>query len=186
MEWTLNYRRANPCGNRRPSIESEASVLLDTNVVSELMREKPNPSVANWLLTYHKRNLYFPAIGEAELRLGAATAPPGRRRSKLLADIEEILPITFERRILPFDSKAAHAFAGIGSQCREAGRPISTSDCQIAAIAQSHGLKLATRNVRDFEGAGIAVVNPWLLARRIRFLNSSFKARNTTGDGDLP
>ncbi|MXY89030.1 MAG: type II toxin-antitoxin system VapC family toxin [Gammaproteobacteria bacterium] len=165
MEWTLNYRRANRCGTRRPSIDFEASILLDTNVVSELMREEPNKSVANWFLTHPKRNLYFSAIGEAELRLGAAIIPPGRRRSRLFADIENTLPITFKRRILPFDSKAAQAFADIGSLCRNAGRPISTSDCQIAAIAKSRGLRLATRNVRDFEGTGITLVDPWLESR---------------------
>ncbi|MCY3565048.1 MAG: type II toxin-antitoxin system VapC family toxin [Gammaproteobacteria bacterium] len=139
--------------------------MLDTNVVSELMREEPNKSVANWFLTHPKRNLYFSAIGEAELRLGAAIIPPGRRRSRLFADIENTLPITFKRRILPFDSKAAQAFADIGSLCRNAGRPISTSDCQIAAIAKSRGLRLATRNVRDFEGTGITLVDPWLESR---------------------
>lgn len=165
MEWTLNYRRANPCGTRRPSIESEASVLLDTNVVSELMREQPNSSIVDWVYAHPNRNLYFSAVGEAELRFGAAITPAGRRRSKLHSEIEKMLSVFFQHRVLPFDSKAAQAYADISSQCRNAGRPISTSDCQIAAIAQSHGLKLATRNVRDFEGAGIAVVDPWLVSR---------------------
>lgn len=165
MEWTLNSRRANPCGTRRPSIEPEGSILLDTNVVSELMRDEPNATVANWVLTHPNRNLYFSAISEAELRIGAAVKPPGRRRSKLYSEIDRMMSIFFRNRVLPFDSKAAQAYADIGSQRRNAGRPISTSDCQIAAIAQSRGLKLATRNVRDFESTGISLIDPWLASR---------------------
>lgn len=136
-------------------------IVLDTNVVSELMRKAPGPAVVAWALGYATEDLFFSAIGEAELRYGAAIAPPGRRRDTLLSDIEATLREAFENRILPFDSGAARAYAEIVSTRRAAGRPASQSDSQIAAIARSRGMAVATRNVRDFEGTGVAIVDPW-------------------------
>ncbi|MDE0409046.1 MAG: type II toxin-antitoxin system VapC family toxin [Alphaproteobacteria bacterium] len=136
-------------------------IVLDTNVVSELMRKAPNPAVETWAWGYAAEDLFFSAIGEAELRYGAAIAPPGRRRDTLLSDIEATLLEAFGNRVLPFDSGAARAYAEIVAARRAAGRPVSQSDSQIAAIARSRGMAVATRNVRDFEGAGVAVVDPW-------------------------
>ena len=136
-------------------------ILLDTNVVSELMRKAPNPAVETWAWRYAAEDLFFSAIGEAELRYGAAIAPPGRRRDTLLSEIEATLLEAFGNRVLPFDSGAARAYAEIVASRRAAGRPVSQSDSQIAAIARSRGMAVATRNVRDFEGAGVAVVDPW-------------------------
>ena len=136
-------------------------IVLDTNVVSELMRKAPDPAVEAWAWGYAAEDLFFSAIGEAELRYGAAIAPQGRRRETLLSDIEATLREAFENRILPFDSDAARAYAEIVAARRAAGRPVSQLDSQIAAIARSRGMAVATRNVRDFEGAGIAIVDPW-------------------------
>ena len=157
----MSYRRANRRGSRQTSIESGKSILLDTNVVSELIRKSPNPTVVAWTFNHSRRDLYFSAVGEAELRFGAAIIPPGRRRTKLISDIEKMLNATFGNRSLPFDSEAACIYADLAAFRRFAGRPIATADCQTAAIAQSHGMKLATRNSRDFGGMGIDVIDPW-------------------------
>ena len=136
-------------------------IVLDTNVVSELMRRSPDPTVEAWAEGYALEDLFFSAVGEAELRYGAAIMPAGQRRVTLVADIEAMLRASFESRILPFDSAAARAYAEIAAARRAAGRPISHADNQIAAIAYSRGMAVATRNIRDFEDMGIALINPW-------------------------
>ena len=87
--------------------------------------------------------------------------PTGRRRDRLASEIEAMIREDFEGRLLPFDSEAARAYAELASARRAAGRPISIADCQIAAIARSRGMAVATRNVRDFTDMGVAVINPW-------------------------
>ena len=139
-------------------------IVLDTNVVSELMRRSPDPAVETWAARYALEDLFFSAVGEAELRYGAAIMPAGRRRETLVSDIESMLRASFENRILPFDSAAARAYAEIAAARRAIGRPISQPDGQIAAIAHSRGMAVATRNIRDFEGMGIALINPWVNA----------------------
>lgn len=136
-------------------------LLLDTNVVSELMRSSPSKAVLNWATDHSEDRVYFSSIGEAELRYGAAILPIGRRRATLMADIERMLSNTFPNRILPFDSDAARAYANLVAKCRKVGRSISQMDCQIAAIAHAGDLIVATRNVRDFEGLDVEIVNPW-------------------------
>ena len=105
--------------------------------------------------------LYLSAVGEAQLRRGAAILPPGQRRDLLVTQIEAMINEDFSGRVLPFDSAAARAFAAIDGDRRGAGRPITFADCQIAATARAHGATLATRNVTDFEGCGVEVINPW-------------------------
>ena len=139
-------------------------IVLDTNVVSELMRRAPDPAVETWAAGYALEDLFFSAVGEAELRYGAAIMPAGRRRETLASDIETMLRAAFESRILPFDSAAARAYAAIAAARRAAGRPVSHPDGQIAAIAHSRGMTVATRNIRDFDAMGIALVNPWVSA----------------------
>ena len=140
------------------------TVLLDTNVVSELMRRTPDPAVAMWAAGQPLESLFFSAVGEAELRYGAAVLPAGQRRETLVSDIERMLDEAFENRVLPFDSSAARAYADIAAMRRSAGRPVAPADCQIAAIASSRRMAVATRNVRDFEDADIEVVDPWAAA----------------------
>ena len=136
-------------------------ILLDTNIVSELLRKTPEPKVEAWLAAQEGSDVYLSAVTEAELRLGVAVMPAGRRRTALASMMDGILQEDFRAHILPFDSAAACAYAAIASDRRAAGRPISQFDCQIAAIARSNGAAVATRNVRDFEGCGIAVIDPW-------------------------
>ena len=135
--------------------------LLDTNVVSELMRTSPDPAVEAWIAGHPVKDLFFSAIGESELRYGAAIMPAGRRRETLVSDIETMLHAAFENRILPFDSGAARAYAEIAAKRRFAGRAVAPADCQIAAIARSRSMAVVTRNIRDFEGIGIDVFDPW-------------------------
>ena len=140
------------------------SVLLDTNVVSELIRKSPDPAVAAWAAGHALEDLFFSAVGEAELRYGAAILPAGRRRESLVSDIERMLGDAFDDRVLPFDSRAARAYADIAAMRRSAGRPVAPADCQIAAIARSRSMAVATRNVRDFDDTDIKVVDPWAAA----------------------
>ena len=136
-------------------------ILLDTNVVSELMRKSPDPGVEAWVASHPVVDLYFSAVGEAELRYGAAVMPMGRRRDTLVTDIESMLGAAFDGRILPFDSGAALAYTEVASARRAIGRPVPIADCQIAAIARSRGMVMATRNVRDFADMDIDVIDPW-------------------------
>ncbi len=139
-------------------------VLLDTNVVSELIRGAPDPAVEAWTAGHPLESLFFSAIGEAELRYGVAILPTGRRRETLASDIERMLRDAFGNRVLPFDSDAARAYADIAAMRRSAGRSVAPADCQIAAIARSRNMAVATRNVRDFEDIDIEVVDPWVAA----------------------
>ena len=136
-------------------------VVLDTNFVSELMKIAPRPSVKLWLAAQPRTTVFISAITEAELRLGVALSPDGRRRDALAADMEAMIAEDFSGRVLPFDSPAAKAFAAIVADRRRSGRPIAIPDAQIAAVARSRGASVATRNVGDFEGCGVEVINPW-------------------------
>jgi predicted nucleic acid-binding protein len=140
-------------------------ILLDTNILSELMRPAPEKRVEQWLAGQPDTSVFISAITEAELRYGVALLPIGKRRSALTTMIEEMLDEDFTGRILPFDSAAAVAFAEIAATRRQAGHPIAQADAQIAAIARSRGATLATRNVPDFEGCKIDVVNPWTASK---------------------
>ena len=137
------------------------TVLLDTNVLYESLRPSPDPAVESWVAERPAAELHFSAVGEAELRYGVAILPVGRRRDALALAIDAILREDFEGRILPFDSAAAREYAEIASARRAAGRTVAPADCQIAAIARSRGLAMATRNVRDFEDIEVEVIDPW-------------------------
>jgi predicted nucleic acid-binding protein len=136
-------------------------IVLDTNVLSELLRPMPAPQVEAWLAEQDGASVYFTAVGEAELRHGVALLSAGRRRTALGAAVEAMLDEDFRDRILPFDREAARAYAVIAAARRAAGRPISQFDCQIAAIARAHGASVATRNTGDYRGCGIALIDPW-------------------------
>ncbi len=136
-------------------------IVLDTNVVSELMRPMPSPAVETWMSAQPAAGMFISAVAEAELRYGLALLPEGQRQRRLLAQAEAMLAEDFAGRILPFDSAAAEAYAPIAAARRLAGRPISQAHAQIAAIAASRGAAIATRNVTDFTGCGIVVLDPW-------------------------
>lgn len=138
-------------------------IILDTNVVSELLRASPAPAVEAWLAQQDSASVYLTAISAAELRYGVAIMANGKRREMLAEAVDGILGEDFLNRILPFDSAAGVKYASIGAERRAAGRPISQFDCQIAAIARAHGAVMATRNVGDFEGCGVELIDPWRL-----------------------
>ena len=136
-------------------------ILLDTNVVAELMRKSPDPAVEAWTAGQAADELFFSAVGEAELRYGAAILPAGRRRDTLFSDIEAMLREAFGDRVLSFDMDAAHHYGNIAAMRRSTGQPVAPADCQIAAIARSRGLAVATRNTRDFVDMELDLVDPW-------------------------
>ena len=135
--------------------------VLDTNIVSELMRERPQPRVLAWLDGQLTSMLFVTAITETEVRTGIAILPDGERRRGLAAAADRAFGVLFAGRILPFDSDAASAYATIAAERRAAGRPMSHADCQTAAVARSRGASVVTRDVDDFEGCGIDVTTDW-------------------------
>jgi predicted nucleic acid-binding protein len=136
-------------------------IILDTNVVSEFMREKPAAAVMRWFRDRPRSSLYTTAITEAEILLGLELMPQGKRREALLADARAIFDSDFGGRILPFGSEAAARFATIVVERRRQGRPLSGADAQIAGIAAAHGAGIATRDVTDFTDCGLTVHDPW-------------------------
>lgn len=136
-------------------------MLLDTNVISELLRPAPSAAVMAWFLA-NRAPLYMSAVSRAELLLGAALLPAGRRRRGLEAGLREMFDLRFRARCLPFDAGAADRYAELKGRRTRSGRPISTEDAQIAAIAQFQQLPLVTRNAKDFVHLpGLEVINPW-------------------------
>ena len=136
-------------------------ILLDTNVIGELMRAEPAQAVLDWFGRHDAADLFISAVTEAELRAGVAYLPEGQRRDRLQSAVDAMIGQDFQGRILPFDTIAARPYAEIAAQRRVAGRPIAEADCQIAAIARAADAPLATRNVRDFDGCRVRVINPW-------------------------
>ncbi len=135
-------------------------IVLDTNVLSEEMKPAPDAGVHGWLLGQRTSDLFTTSVTEAEIRLGIAILPDGKRKRDLETAACRVLAL-FAGRILPFDSLAAVEFAGIVADRRRIGRPMEDFDAQIAAITRSRGMTLATRNVPDFADTGVQVVDPW-------------------------
>jgi predicted nucleic acid-binding protein len=136
-------------------------IILDTNVVSEPLKPRPDEAVLEWLDRQAPATLFLTTIGCAELWAGIACLPAGRRRTQLQqAMAREVLPL-FPGRILDFDQESALAFGTLAAAAQAAGHPVNFADCAIAAIATRHRFMLATRNVRDFRDLGIRLVNPW-------------------------
>ena len=141
--------------------------LLDTNVLSEFMRPQPAEAVTEWLDRLPPEQVWACAISRAEISLGLALMPSGKRQAALARAAQAMFEEDFAGRCLSFDERTALQYAVVVAQRTRAGRPISTEDAQIAAIALAHDLTLATRNVSDFEGIdGLAVVNPWKIAKQ--------------------
>ncbi len=139
------------------------SLLIDTNVISELICKFPNPDVKKWVADQPAETLFISTVSEAELLYGAEILPAGKRREKLISNIENLIRDAFGGRVLPFDRLAARQYAIIAAKRHYSGYSVTPADCQIAAIARSQGMIVATRNVRDFLETGIEVVNPWLI-----------------------
>jgi predicted nucleic acid-binding protein len=136
-------------------------IILDTNVLSELMRPTPSPRVVAWVAKQSATELFTTSITEAEIFYGLELLAKGKRREGLLAAAEAMFSEDLAGRVLGFDSDAARAFSKVAGRRRALGRPISHADAQIAAIAQARGAKLATRNVADFKDCGVDAVDPW-------------------------
>lgn len=137
-------------------------IVLDTNVLSELMRATPDPRVESWIARRPASSLFTTTVTQAEVLYGVALLPSGKRRERLRLAVDGLFEQDFAGRLLPFDETAASEFAMISSARKRRGLPISQFDAQIASIAKSRGAELATRNVADFVHCGLAVVNPWL------------------------
>jgi hypothetical protein len=136
-------------------------IVLDTNVVSELMRPVPNPAVLAWVDAQSDRDLWLCSVVVSELLYGLARLPMGSRRAQLTQAFEAMLAEDFAGRVLAFDLPAAVVYADLLSTREQQGQPLAMADAQIAATCLAHGARLATRNVRDFEGLGLSWVNPW-------------------------
>jgi len=136
-------------------------ILLDTNVLSELMKESPNPDVIDWVNVQPEAKLFISTVTQAEIELGIALLPDGKRKEALAAEAT----VTFEEfadRCLAFDTLAASEYGSIVAQRIKIGRPIAVEDGMIAAIALAHDLQLATRNIKDFEHIPeLVIFNPW-------------------------
>lgn len=136
-------------------------IVLDTNVLSELMRREPHPAVFAWVAAQPRETLHTTSITQAEILFGIASLPCGRRRTALAATAEAMFAFEFADRILPFDRIAAENYARIVSERRRAGTRIEAFDALIAATALVAGADLATRDVGGFEGCGLRLIDPW-------------------------
>ena len=136
-------------------------ILLDTNVLSELMRQAPHEGVVQWMDTQPNASLFTSTITQAEILYGVSILPAGKRKQGLAAAVDEMFEHDFRGRVLPFDGPAAVTYAAICTDRARLGQPISQFDAQIAAIARSRGSALATRNTSDFDECGIRVIDPW-------------------------
>lgn len=136
-------------------------IILDTNVISELMRSTGAPEVSRWVAQQVPAELWTTAINEAEIFYGVELIAKGRRREQMQADAESMFAEDLLNHVLMFDSEAARAYARIVARRRALGRPVGHADAQIAAIAQVHGAVVATRDLDDFTHCGVRVINPW-------------------------
>jgi hypothetical protein len=136
-------------------------IILDTNVVSELLRPVPDERVVAWVRAQRQSSLFTTVITRGEMLFGVCLLPEGRRRQELLREVIAVFSDDMAERVLDFGSEAADAYAEIAATRRSQGRPVSQSDAMIAGIARARGADLATRNVRDFESCGVTLINPW-------------------------
>jgi len=136
-------------------------IILDTNVISELMKPKPHPAVLNWFAVAAAVQLFTTSINKAEILCGIAALPDGRRRAALARAAEAMFAQELADRILPFDAGAAVHYADIITMRTHAGRPIGSLDAQVAATARAFGGDVATRDISDFTGCGLTLINPW-------------------------
>lgn len=136
-------------------------ILLDTNVISELMRPEPHPAVLSWIASQASDTLYTASIAQTEIFYGIALLPDGRRRTALAKAAEAMFAEDFAGRVLAYDGVAATHYAQIVISRRQAGNPIEAFDALIAATARAAGFSVATRDIGGFSGCGIPVLDPW-------------------------
>lgn len=135
--------------------------LVDTNIISEVLRPAPDARVAVWSQEVSKYLLFLSVVSMGELRKGITIMPAGTRRTQLEKSIEDLVPAWFAGRILPVTQPIAERWGVLEGRRQLMGRPIHVPDAQIAATALDHGLTVVTRNVKDFEHLGVTILNPW-------------------------
>lgn len=136
-------------------------LVLDTNMLSAMMSAEPIRKVADWILDQPSEELFTAAVCQAEILSGISILPNGRRRAALEEAARAMFADDFHGRVLPFDTEAAAAYAEVFADRRKAGRRAGTVDLMLAAIARVRGASVVTRNVADFEGVGLTIINPW-------------------------
>ena len=136
-------------------------ILLDTNVISELMRPQPEPRVLAWADGLNPEEVAITAMNEAEILHGLTRLPDGRRKQALQQSWDALMAELFIGRVWPFTSEAAHWYADLLCHRERLARPMATADAVIAAIALAQGVPLATRDVADFADLGLTLINPW-------------------------
>jgi len=136
-------------------------IILDTNVISELMRAEPNPSVLKWIDAQKTNNLAITAIAIAEIQRGILRLPKGKKRNILNKNFLEFVENAFVGRVLSFDEKSAYLYGKIASEREKLGFNTDAVDLMIAAITKNNKASIATRNVKDFKDCGVKIINPW-------------------------
>ena len=136
-------------------------IVLDTNVLSALMRDAPDPAVVEWLDSLPAESIWTTSLTVFEIRTGIEQLTPSRRRTKLEEMFAQLLDEDLDGRVQSFDLAAAIAAGTIAASQRKAGRTVEIRDVQIAGIAASRRATVATRNIRHFDGAGVDLMNPW-------------------------
>jgi len=136
-------------------------ILLDTNVISEIMKPAPDDRVVAWLNNLDSGVLYVSSVTIGEIEYGLRIMPDGKKRDRLRDRFAGFMAQAFATRILSYDETVARAYGDIMGLRRETGRPMTAPDGQIAAIARTGGYTLATRNIKDFHGCGIELINPF-------------------------
>lgn len=140
-------------------------IVLDTNIVSEVMRPQPSSIVLAWLDQQDTQLLYLTTISLAEIRYGLAVMPDGERKRRLTSRFEAYVERAFEGRVLDFTATAASCYAELMSHRKKVGLPMSMADGQIAGIASEHHFAVATRNSKDFEQCGLELINPFVMEK---------------------
>lgn len=136
-------------------------IILDTNVLSELMRASPEAKVLKWIEGQKATNLVITSIGVAEIQRGILRLPKGKKRNTLHENFKEFVESAFAGRILSFDERAAYLYGEIASDREKAGFNTDAIDLMLAAIAKNYNASIATRNIKDFKGCGVKLINPW-------------------------
>ncbi len=137
-------------------------ILIDTNIISEMMKTTPSNAVVSWFDRQKTTELFITSITIAEISYGLNILSEGKRRNSLETVFNKAIVNAFKHRILSFDENAAHFYGKIMGQRKELGRPLSVLDGQIAAIARAHGFSIATRNIRDFSDCELTLINPFI------------------------
>ena len=136
-------------------------IILDTNVISELMRPQPDLAVFEWVAKHPRETLYTTYINEAEIFYGVSAMPQGRRRDGFFLAADTLFNRVFSGRVLPFGGPAARRYGEIVAARRALGRPIEAFDALIAAVASEAGAAVATRDTGGFSDCGLEIINPW-------------------------